>query len=205
MKRAIRVLAVLAFALAGCVSQGEAPGAVDVAKAINEAALPEQAQIASETEAVATVPEAVALLPQTTEVEVLMPEATEEAVPAATEEGLVEEALMPRTTEEAQGSVATEEAAIIQTKEAVNVQEPTEEDARLAKLVNERLRETMNTEAYKNADIPERMAIVTSLLEELKAQGAIRNYVQGEDVISFAFSDGSLGGAILKDFNGSTN
>jgi hypothetical protein len=200
MKRAIRGLAVLAFALAGCVSQGEAPGAVDVAKAINEAALPEQAQIASETEAVATVPEAVALLPQTTEVEVLMPEATEEAVPAATEE-----ALMPRITEEAQGSVATEEAAVIQTKEAVNVQEPTEEDARLAKLVNERLRETMNTEAYKNADIPERMAIVTSLLEELKAQGAIRNYVQGEDVISFAFSDGSLGGAILKDFNGSTN
>jgi hypothetical protein len=108
--------------------------------------------------------------------------------------------------EESAGSSQTEEVAPLPEETAEDAEE-SEEDASMVGLVNDRLKEAMNSEAYSSADIPGRAEIIVSLLEELKELGAVQEFFfdGSSDVVSFTYCDGTLGGALLKEFDKDKN
>lgn len=70
-------------------------------------------------------------------------------------------------------------------------------------VVNERIKGLLNSETYKMAEDEERVALVSELLTGLETSGYIKNLSLNEEnnLFSFQYIDGTLGGVTIEDFS----
>ena len=92
---------------------------------------------------------------------------------------------------------STESAEI----ENVSVESPDEFDK--MQLADDKIEELTSSEKYKDASKEERYTLVSDLLESLEAEGSIKNlaYFEEDELFSFQYENGVLGGVSLDDFS----
>lgn len=77
-----------------------------------------------------------------------------------------------------------------------------EEPIRASYDVDARIREVIESDEYISSSILERKAIAEQLLNELSEDGLIKDiqFSEEDDLFSFEYDDGTLGGVMIRDF-----